>query len=169
MGTEMLAVTGKLWSAYLILVLYIVAMAAVGVVTYKKSKSLDGFLLGERGMGGWMSAFAYGTTYFSAVVFIGYAGTYGMSLGLGAVWIGIANAVLGSLLAWLVLAKRTRNLSHRYNVSTMAELFEKRYNSRHIKLYVAIVIFIFLIPYSTSVYQGIGYLSEAVFGLDFVW
>ena len=165
----MLAVTGKLWSAYLILVLYIVAMAAVGVVTYKKSKSLDGFLLGERGMGGWMSAFAYGTTYFSAVVFIGYAGTYGMSLGLGAVWIGIANAVLGSLLAWLVLAKRTRNLSHRYNVSTMAELFEKRYNSRHIKLYVAIVIFIFLIPYSTSVYQGIGYLSEAVFGLDFVW
>lgn len=169
MEKAMLAVTGGIWSAYLILVLYVLAMVAVGVVTYKKSKSLDGFLLGERGMGGWMSAFAYGTTYFSAVVFIGYAGTYGMSLGLGAVWIGIANAVLGSLVAWLVLAKRTRNLSQRYSASTMAELFEKRYNSRHIKLYAAIVIFIFLIPYSTSVYQGIAYLSEAVFGLDFVW
>lgn len=165
----MLAVTGGKWSAYLILVLFAAAMIAVGVITYKKSKSLDGFLLGERGMGGWMSAFAYGTTYFSAVVFIGYAGTYGMSLGLGAIWIGIANAFVGSLAAWLVLAKRTRNMSHRYNVSTMAELFEKRYNSGHIKLYAAIVIFVFLIPYSTSVYQGIGYLSEVVFGLDFIW
>lgn len=165
----MFAVTGGVWSAYLILGLFIAAMAAVGAVTYRKSKSLDGFLLGERGMGGWMSAFAYGTTYFSAVVFIGYAGTFGMSLGLGAVWIGIANAILGSLVAWLVLAKRTRNLSREYKATTMAELFEKRYDSKHIKLYAAIVIFIFLIPYSTSVYQGIGYLSEAVFGLDFVW
>lgn len=165
----MIAVTGGVWSAYLILALFVAAMAAVGVVTYKKSKSLDGFLLGERGMGGWMSAFAYGTTYFSAVVFIGYAGTFGLSLGLGAVWIGIANAFVGSLLAWAVLAKRTRNLSREYKVTTMAEMFEKRYESRHIKLYAAIVIFVFLIPYSTSVYQGIGYLSEAVFGIDFVW
>lgn len=167
--TSMLATTGERWHAYLILALFIAAMVAVSVLTARKARTLDDFLLGSRGIGGWMSAFGYGTTYFSAVVFIGYAGTFGMSLGLGAVWIGIANAVIGSLLAWIVLAKRTRNMTQELNASTMPEFFAKRYDSKYLKLYAAMVIFIFLIPYSTSVYQGIGYISEAVFGLSFEW
>lgn len=157
------------WSAYLILAIFIASMIIVSVLSSKKAKSLDGFLLGDRGIGGWMSAFGYGTTYFSGVVFIGYAGTFGMSLGLSAVWIGLANALVGSLLAWFILAKRTRAMSQSLNAKTLPEFFEKRYSSSGLKLLSAIVIFIFLIPYSTSVYQGIAYISEAVFGLDFVW
>ena len=155
----MIAVSGGRWSAYLIL----------AVITSKKASSLDGFLLGNRGIGGWMSAFGYGTTYFSAVVFIGYAGTFGMSLGLGAVWIGIGNAVVGSLLAWLVLAKRTRDMTQQLDAKTMPEFFEKRYDSKYLKLYSAIVIAFFIIPYCTSVYQGIGYIMEAVLGIPFIW
>lgn len=169
MATSMIAVSGGRWSAYLILALFIASMIAVSIFTSKKSSSLDGFLLGSRGIGGWMSAFGYGTTYFSAVVFIGYAGTFGMSLGLGAVWIGIANAVVGSLLAWLVLAKRTRDMTQALDAKTMPEFFEKRYDSKHLKLYSAIVIAFFIIPYCTSVYQGIGYIIEAVLGIPFVW
>ena len=133
--TSMLATTGERWHAYLILALFIAAMVAVSVLTARKARTLDDFLLGSRGIGGWMSAFGYGTTYFSAVVFIGYAGTFGMSLGLGAVWIGIANAVIGSLLAWIVLAKRTRNMTQELNASTMPEFFAKRYDSKYLKLY----------------------------------
>lgn len=169
MVSFLLSANGGRWSAYLILALYIVAMVAVSIITSKKASSLDGFLLGNRGIGGWMSAFGYGTTYFSAVVFIGYAGTFGMSLGLGAIWIGLANAVVGCLLAWIVLAKRTRDMSQALDAKTMPEFFEKRYDSKYLKLYSAIVISVFLIPYSTSVYQGIGYICEAVLGVPFVW
>lgn len=169
MATSMISVSGGRWSAYLILALFIGAMIAVSIISSKKASSLDGFLLGNRGIGGWMSAFGYGTTYFSAVVFIGYAGTFGMSLGLGAVWIGIANAVVGSLLAWIVLAKRTRDMTQSLDAKTMPEFFEKRYDSKHLKLYSAIVIAFFIIPYCTSVYQGIGYIMEAVLGIPFVW
>ena len=108
---------------YLFLAVYAVILVAIGIYSRKRAKTLDDFFLGGRRMGAWMSAFAYGTTYFSAVIFIGYAGKTGWGFGLSATWIGIGNAVLGSLLAWLVLAKRTRNMTHKLNVATMPEFF----------------------------------------------
>ncbi|MGI6702234.1 MAG: sodium:solute symporter family protein [Christensenellales bacterium] len=157
-------------SSYIILVLYILVM--IGIAYYcrtKKESGLNDFFLAGRGLGGWMSAFAYGTTYFSAVIFIGYAGKLGWAFGMAAVWIGIGNAIIGTWLAWKVLALKTRNMSHRLNVKTMPEFFESRYDSKYIKLFSSIIVFIFLIPYSTSVYQGLGYLFELIFGIDFVY
>ncbi len=157
------------WPAYLYLAVFIALMIGVAAFSYKKSKTVQGFLLGDRGIGGWLSAFSYGTTYFSAVVFIGYAGKYGMTMGLGAIWIGIANAVIGCLLAWIVLAKRSRDMSQAMGTKTMPEFLAARYESKYLKLVVAVIVFTLLIPYATSVYQGIAYLAEAVFGLPFVW
>ncbi len=151
---------------YIILSLYAISMVFIAVYTRKRSKSVNDFLLaGKRGLNGWMSAFAYGTTYFSAVIFIGYAGNFGAKYGLASVWIGIANAIIGSLFAWLVLAKRTKNMTMRLSAKTMPEFFEKRYESRNLKLVSAVVIFIFLIPYSASVYNGLSSLFEIVFGI----
>ena len=82
---------------------YAIAMALIGLFSFKKAKSLDSFLLGNRKIGAWMTAFSYGTTYFSAVVFVGYAGQHGWNIGIGAIWIGIGNAILGCLLSWLLL------------------------------------------------------------------
>ena len=53
------------------LAVYVVAMALIGCISFGKSKTLDGFLIGGRKIGAWSTAFAYGTTYFSAVVFVG--------------------------------------------------------------------------------------------------
>ena len=155
--------------SYIILAVYLCLIVSIAVFSHKKSSSLNSFYLSNRGMSGWMSAFAYGTTYFSAVVFIGYAGKLGMFMGLATIWIGITNAIIGSLFAWLVLAKRTRAMSNALEARTMPEFFEKRYESKYLKLYGSLVIFVFLIPYCTSVYQGLGYLIEAAYGLDFVW
>jgi solute:Na+ symporter, SSS family len=155
------------WQAILVLVAYILVIIGISIYSRKKSSSLDGFLLGNRSIGGWLSAFGYGTTYFSAVVFIGYAGTFGMSLGLAGIWIGIANALIGCFLAWVVLAEKTRVVTQKLNAKTMPDFFEKRYSSPGLKVFSSILIFIFLIPYSTSVYQGIGYIFEAVFSLKF--
>lgn len=154
---------------YVILLLFVAMMIAIGVYSKKKVSSVNDFFLGGRQMGPWISAFAYGTTYFSAVIFIGYAGRIGWNFGVSSVWIGIGNAILGSLLAWLVLAKKTRVMTHEMNASTMPEFFEKRYGSKALKVVTALVIFIFLVPYSASVYQGLGYLFESIFGIPFIY
>lgn len=157
------------WQAYLVFLFYIISMVVVVVVTQKKAKGLDAYLIGNRSVGAWFTAFGYGTTYFSAVVFVGYAGVFGAGVGLSSIWIGIFNGLFGSLLAWLVLAEPTRRITQRLNTNTMPGFFEKRYESKKLRLITAILIFVLLIPYSTSVYQGIGYLCEAVFNIDFKW
>ncbi len=153
------------------LCIYAIGMALIGCLSYGKSKTLDGFLIGNRDIGAWVSAFAYGTTYFSAVVFVGYAGQHGWNIGIGAIWIGIGNAVLGCLLSWLLFAKRTRAMTHKLNAKTMPDYFEKRYASKGLKIFAAIIIFVFLVPYSAAVYKGLGSLFSAVFpGVEtWVW
>ncbi len=152
---------------YIILAIYAAAMVGVAIYTHNRSGSVNDFLLaGKKGLNGWMTAFAYGTTYFSAVIFIGYAGQFGKQFGLASIWIGIGNAIIGTLFAWLVLAKRTKNMTRRLEAKTMPEFFEKRYGSKNLKLVTAVIIFIFLIPYSASVYNGLSALFETVFGID---
>ena len=151
---------------YIILLLYALGMVAIAYYSRKRSQSVDEFLhAGKEGIGGWMSAFAYGTTYFSAVIFVGYAGKFGSSFGLASVWIGISNAIFGGLVAWLVLAKRTKNMTARLESKTMPDLFEKRYESKNLKIASAIIIFVFLIPYSASVYSGLSNIFEIIFGI----
>ncbi len=153
------------------LCVYAIAMALIGCISYGKSKTLDGFLIGGRNIGAWVTAFAYGTTYFSAVVFVGYAGQHGWNIGLGSIWIGIGNAVLGCLLSWLLFANRTRKMTKKLNARTMPDYFEKRYNSKGMKILSAVIIFVFLVPYSAAVYKGLGSLFGAVFpGVEtWVW
>ncbi len=152
---------------YIVLVLYALSMVGIAFYTKNRSGSVDDFLLaGKKGLNGWLTAFAYGTTYFSAVIFIGYAGQFGRSFGLASVWIGIGNAILGTLIAWLVLAKRTKNMTRRLEAKTMPEFFEKRYGSKKLKLVTAVIIFVLLIPYSASVYNGISSLFKIVFGIE---
>lgn len=151
---------------YVIFGVYIAVLVAVAIISTKKSKTLNEFMFANKGVGGWLSAFAYGATYFSAVIFIGYAGKFGWNFGLSAVWIGIGNMLIGTLAAWLILAKPTKHMTNTLKARTMPEFFEKRYESKHIKLLSSILIFLFLLPYSSSVYQGLGYIFSSVIGLD---
>ena len=151
--------------------IYAALMVFIGYISYGKSKTLDNFLIGGRNIGAWATAFAYGTTYFSAVVFVGYAGQHGWNIGIGAVWSGVGNAVLGCLLSWLLFADRTRKMTKKLSARTMPDYFEKRYNSKNMKILAAIIIFVFLVPYSAAVYKGLGSLFSAIFpGVDtWVW
>lgn len=151
----------------LILILYILMMIGIGVSTHSKSSSIDGFVLGGRNVGSWLTAFAFGTSYFSAVVFVGYAGQFGWNYGVAATWIGIGNAVIGSALAWMILGKRTRSMSKHLEASTMPEFFEKRFDSKKLKTASAVIIFIFLIPYTASVYNGLSRLFSMAFNVDY--
>ena len=151
----------------IILLVFFAIMIGVGIYTRQRVKSVDDFILGGRGIGPWFSAFAYGTTYFSAVVFVGYAGQFGWKYGMAATWIGIGNALLGSMLAWAVLGRRTRIMTNHISASTMPEFFGKRYGSNSMKIVASAIIFIFMIPYTASIYNGLSRLFAMAFDVPF--
>jgi len=153
----------------LLLGVFVVIMLLSGWSAMRRAGTVNDFFLGGRTMGPWLSAFAYGTTYFSAVIFIGYAGKVGWSFGLASLWIVAGNTLVGSLLAWLVLARRTRLMTARLEAMTMPAFLEARYGSRGLKVLSALVIFIFLVPYSASVYMGLSYLFNQIFGLPYFY
>lgn len=150
-----------------LLLIFFGSMVAIGFVCRKKAASTDGFLLGGRNVGAWLTAFAYGTSYFSAVVFVGYAGQFGHRFGVASTWIGLGNAFIGSLLAWTILGRRTRLMTRHLKTATMSDFFGKRYDSKALKIAAAIIIFIFLIPYTASLYNGLSRLFAMAFDLPF--
>ncbi|MDR3319016.1 MAG: sodium:solute symporter family protein [Clostridiales bacterium] len=157
------------WLNYTVFGLYILGMIAIAYYSRKRTATVKDTLLGNRNTGGWMSAFAYGATYFSAVVFVGYAGGFGYKYGIAVISIGIGNALIGSLMPWLLFSRKTRRITRTLDVKTMPEYFEARYETKRLKLISAAIILIFLIPYSASVYQGLGYIFEQALGIPFAW
>lgn len=145
---------------------YIVTMFLIGIIQGRKSKSIADLTVGGRNAGAWLSALSYGTAYFSAVMFVGYAGGTGLSYGLWGVLAGIGNCIFGSWLAWKILARRTRDVAARLKIKTMPEFLEKRYSSKKMKTFAALVIFVFLVPYSASVYKGLASVAEVLLGVD---
>lgn len=150
-----------------ILVFFIAVTVCIGIWTRRSAASVDGFVLAGRNVGPWLTAFAYGTSYFSAVVFIGYAGQFGWKYGMSATWAGIGNAVIGSLLAWAVLGSRTRRMTRSLGSQTMPEFFGSRFASKGLRIAAALIIFVFLIPYTASVYNGLSRLFDMAFGLPY--
>lgn len=148
-------------------VIFFIVMVGVGLYSRKQARSVDGFVLGGRQVGPWLTAFAYGTSYFSAVVFVGYAGQFGWKYGLSSTWIGVGNAVIGSLLAWLVLGKRTKLLTQHIGSRTMPDFFGTRFNSQNLRVVASVIAFVFLIPYTAGVYKGISTLFEMGFGIPY--
>jgi SSS family solute:Na+ symporter len=151
----------------ILLLVFLVVMVCVGVWGMRKTQTLNDFFLGGRNVGPWMSAFAYGTTYFSAVAFIGFAGKQGWLFGLNSLYIGVGNAIFGAGVAWLMLAKRTRRMTQNLDTMTMPEFLEARYESDHMKMIAAVIIFVFLLPYSAGVFKGLGHLFESTFHISY--
>ena len=161
--TEVLDLLTKI----ILLILFFASMVAVGLYSRKHATNVSDFVLGVRSVGPWLTAFAYGTSYFSAVVFVGYAGQFGYKYGIASTWIGIGNAVLGSLIAWVVLGRRTRVMSKHLSATTMPDYFGKRYESNAIRIVAAAISFIFLIPYTASVYNGLSRLFGMAFNIPY--
>ena len=158
---------GDMTIKLVMLFLFFAVMVGIGLYCRRHASDVTGFVLGGRSVGPWLTAFAYGTSYFSAVVFVGYAGQFGWKYGIAATWAGIGNALLGSLLAWAVLGRRTRVMTQHLDSATMPEFFGKRFSSRPLKLAASVIIFIFLIPYTASLYNGLSRLFGMAFDIDY--
>lgn len=150
-----------------LLLLFFTVMIGVGIYCRRHATDVNGFVLGGRSVGPWLTAFAYGTSYFSAVVFVGYAGQFGWKYGISATWAGIGNAILGSLLAWVVLGRRTRIMTQHFDSATMPQFFGERFRSKALKIWASVIIFVFLIPYTASLYNGLSRLFGMAFHIDY--
>ena len=151
----------------LLTVIFLVVTVLVGVYSREQARNVDGFVLGGRNVGPWLSAFAFGTSYFSAVVFVGYAGQFGWKYGISSSWIGIGNAIIGSLLAWLVLGRRTKQMTQHIKSRTMPDFFGTRYGDQWLRVAASIIAFVFLIPYTAGVYSGISKLFDMGFHIPY--
>ncbi len=149
------------------LLVFFAVMIFVGLYCRRHATDVNGFVLGGRQVGPWLTAFAYGTSYFSAVIFVGYAGQFGWKFGVASTWIGIGNAIIGSLLAWVVLGRRTRLMSHHFDSATMPEFFGARFDSKSLRIIASLIVFIFLIPYTASLYNGLSRLFGMAFSIDY--
>ena len=153
----------------ILLILFFAVMIGVGIYCRRTASDVQGFVLGGRNVGSWLTAFAFGTSYFSAVIFVGYAGQFGWKYGLSATWIGLGNALIGSLLAWRILGRRTRLMTQHLQSATMPDFFGKRFFSNPLKVAASVIVFIFLIPYTASLYNGLSRLFSMAFHVDYVW
>ena len=151
----------------ILLLVFFSLFVGIGIYCRKNSTDVNGFVLGGRSVGPWLTAFAYGTSYFSAVIFVGYAGQFGWKYGIAATWAGIGNAFLGSLMAWAVLGRRTRIMTQHLDSATMPDFFGKRFHSGALKLAASAITFIFLVPYTASLYNGLSRLFGMAFSVDY--
>ena len=151
-----------------LVVCFFALMIGIGLYCRRHAVSVDGFVLGGRSVGPWLTAFAFGTSYFSAVIFVGYAGQFGWSFGLASTWIGLGNAFIGSLLAWVVLGRRTRVMTQHLGSKTMPDFFGARFSSPALKIAASCITFVFLIPYTASLYNGLSRLFAMAYeGVDY--
>ncbi len=153
----------------ILLIVFFAVMIGVGWYCRKSAAGVQGFVLGGRNVGSWLTAFAFGTSYFSAVIFVGYAGQFGWKYGMSATWIGLGNALIGSLLAWRILGRRTRLMTQYLQSATMPDFFGQRFGSTALKVAASVIVFIFLVPYTASLYNGLSRLFGMAFGIDYTW
>ena len=151
----------------IVLAAYALMIIAVGIAGFRKTRSFSDFFLGGGNVGAWMTAFTYGTAYFSAVLFIGFAGKIGWGFGYSGLWIALGNTLLGVLGVWWILGYRIKKMSVEYGVHTVAEFLDKRYDSKFLKLFASVCIFVFFIPYTAAVFMGLSYLFRSTFGIDY--
>ena len=151
----------------IMLVLFFGVLIFVGFWSRKHATNVNDYVLGGRAVGPWLTAFAFGTSYFSSVVFVGYAGQFGWKFGLASTWIGLGNALIGSLLAWIILGRRTRVMTQKLDARTMPEYFGKRYQSTALQVIGSVIAFVFLVPYTAGVYNGLSRLFGMAFSVDY--
>ncbi|NQU05269.1 MAG: sodium:solute symporter [Calditrichaeota bacterium] len=153
----------------MVIAAFMLMIIILGIAGMRKTRSFSDFFLGGGNIGPWLTAFTYGTAYFSAVLFIGFAGKIGWAFGYSGLWIAVGNALIGVLGVWWLLGARIKKMSVEYGVHTMPEYFEKRYDSKFLKLFASVSIFIFFIPYSAAVFMGLSYLFKATFNIDYTY
>lgn len=121
--------------------------------------SMSGYFLGNRSMGGLVSAMSYSATTYSAFMLIGLAGlTY--AGGVGA--LGFELIYLCGVTLVLIFGPRFWLAGKEFGYVTPSEMLGDRYESKAVAIVTALTSCVFLIPYSAVQLAGVGYLLQGM-------
>ncbi|MEO0091726.1 MAG: hypothetical protein ABIK61_03335 [candidate division WOR-3 bacterium] len=152
---------------FIVLALYLLVLFLIGLLSRKATATKEDFYLGGRKIGPWVSSFSFVAAYYSSVVIIG-GGGFGYKYGMATLWVAGINVLVGTTLAWIVLGKRTRELTQKYNAVTMPEFLAKRYQSPVIQIISALIIAIFLIVYNVSILKAMANISQVLMNVEYL-
>jgi len=126
----------------------------------------EDFIIGGREIGPWVTALSFVAVFLSSVLIIG-GGAFGYKFGMGTIWIGAINVLVGCTLCWIVLGKKVRLFTERMGVHTISGFFSKRYNSPAAGIFSALIVFLFLIIYNVSVVKGMANSFEVLMNIPY--
>lgn len=149
-----------------VLAVYLGLLGLIGYGLRRRSRSAVDFAIGGRSVGPWVTAISFVAAYYSSVVIIG-GGAFGWRFGLSTLWVGGANVLLGTTLAWIVLGRRVRLFTENLDVLTLPGFFARRYESETVRIFSAAVTGLFLIIYNVSVLKGMANAFEGLMGIPY--
>ncbi len=150
------------------ILVYMLAMVAIGFYFTKKNKSGEDYYLGGRKLGPLVTAMSAEASDMSAYLLMGIPGLALMCGLVEATWTAIGLCI-GTYLNWLIVAKRLRKYTEHINAVTIPEYFSKRFGDGKniLSAIAAIVIIIFFVPYTASGFSACGKLFSSLFGMNY--
>ena len=151
------------------IVVYLLAMLAIGFVFSKNNSDSKDFYLGGRKMGPIVTAMSAEASDMSSWLLMGLPGLAYLTGVANPAWTAIGLGI-GTWFNWLIVARRLRRYSANINAITVPEFYSKRYhdNSNVLNAIAALVIIVFFIPYTASGFAACGKLFNSLFGVDYM-
>jgi len=146
---------------------YFVVLLSIGFGFYRRSASIEDYLLGGRGMGSWVTALSAQASDMSGWLLMGLPGAVYLG-GMGQTWIAIGLFV-GTVLNWKLVSARLRVYTQQTDAITLPCFFEARFRDPTglLRIVSAIIILIFFAIYASSGLVATGLLFESTFGVKY--
>lgn len=145
---------------------YLIVVSYLGYLGYSRTKTATDYYVGGRNTNPFVMALSYGATFISTAAIIGFGGA-AATFGFGLLWLTFLNIFAGIFIAFLFFGKRTHQMSKNLKTNTFPELLSKRFNSKFIKKYAGILIFIFMPLYAAAVMMGAATFLKTFFDIDY--
>ena len=155
-------VLGSLIAVYALLIGYL------GLRGYRKTRNKKDYLLAGRSVHPFVMAMSYGAAFISTSALVGFGGIAGQ-FGMGLMWLVFMNIAFGIVAAFIWFGHRTRRMGVALDAKTFPEFIGKRFRSNGLKLFIAVVIFVFIPLYSSVVLISGARFLEQVMGLPYFW
>lgn len=150
----------------IVLIVYLFVLTLLGYLGFKQTKTSQDYLLAGRKTHPLVMALSYGATFISTSAIVGFGGL-AANLGMGLLWLTFFNVFIGIFIAFTVFGKRTRKIGHTLDAHTFPELIGKRFDSKFIQGYAALLIFICMPIYSAAVIKGGANFIQTYFGISY--
>jgi SSS family solute:Na+ symporter len=146
--------------------LYLLVVVYLGWLGYMRTKTATDYLLAGRQTHPFIMAMSYGSTFISTSAIVGFGGVAAM-FGMSLLWLTVCNIFVGIFISFVFLGGPTRRMGHRLDAHTFPELIGRRYESRFIQVFVALIIFCFMPIYAAAVLIGGTEFITVRFGVDY--